>query len=305
MKHRVFQLDVYKCRYLKLEALEMLQKFVISHSIFYALGMKKYLFILVFLSLSISAQTICERMDQGVQPYLLETASRISFKNRGGLFNGGVCWWHSRLQRASAYLAEFRPEAPAPSALELKKILRQLRSMNSLVVIPGFDNFYSFTVAYKNEVQSLLEAWQREDGFINQEWVRGISGRHSLKPQELRTRMDNIYRYFLNTPQPVWLMAQIKGISSHAFLLLDMIKIDKGFELHLIDSNHPLDTRVVVYQNGQTALKHSKEKYSFVPYTGFQKDYESILPAVKRICGSNLMLEDNLEILPGEIEVGR
>lgn len=264
--------------------------------------MKKYFWILVFITFNLEAQTVCERIQHGVIPYLETPESRIQFKNRGGLFNGGVCWWHSRLQRASTYLVEFSPEKNPPSQAEVVKILKALKGMKTSVSIPGFSDFYSFTLAYKAEVQKLLEDWQKEDGFINQEWVRGISGKFELPPPEMKVRMDNLYQMFLKSPHPVWIMAQIKGIASHAFLILEMIPYHQGYEIRMIDSNEPLITKTFEYDYNDRFIKHPKDDYSFVPYSGFQKDYESILASVVRRCGDILDFAKT-EIPRGEIEV--
>jgi hypothetical protein len=102
----------------------------------------------------------------------------------------------------------------------------------------------------------------------------------------------------------MWVMAQIKGIASHAFLILDMVLLVDGFELKLIDSNHPTETRLIQYIHGQKFLKHPKEKYSFVPYLGFQKDYTSIQSGVTDYCGNVLSFESK-DIPLGEIELSR
>ena len=264
--------------------------------------MKKYLFSLFLISFNLQAQNVCERIQQGVIPYLETQESRIQFKNRGGLFNGGVCWWHSRLQRASSYLVEFKPGMNPPSKNEVSKILKSLRAMNTSVIIPGYADFLSFTEANKAEVQNMLEGWQKEDGFINQEWVRGISGKYELPATEMKTRMDNLYNMFQKSPHPMWVMAQIKGITSHAFLVLEMVPQGAGYEIRLIDSNEPLITKTYNYVSGDRFLKHPKDKYSFVPYSGFQKDYDLILAAVVRRCGDILDF-DKSEIPRGEIEV--
>ncbi len=237
-------------------------------------------------------------------PYLEEASSRIHFKNQGGLMNGGVCWWHNRLQRASAYLVEFKPEMPAAGQQQVEKILADLKRMKKVVVIPGFKNFDSFTQAHQKEVQKLLEGWQKEDGFLNQQWARGISGKYELEPKAMQERMNSLYQQFLDSPHPVWVMAQIKGISSHAFLILDMVPVGKGYEVKVIDSNYPTQTKSFTYVYGQKFLKHPKDKYSFIPYLGFQKDFDVILASVKDYCGE--ILNFNAKDIPkGQIEVGR
>lgn len=265
--------------------------------------MKKSLILLIFLSFKLSAQPLCERIQNGIVPYLETPESRIDFKNQGGLFMGGVCWWHARLQRSSAYLIDFKPEQTPPNSQQLQQILNDLKRMKKVVVIPGFQNFNSFTKTYQKEVQALLESWQREDGFINQQWVRGISGKYELEPDEMKARMDLLHEQFLNSPHPMWVMAQIKGIASHAFLILEMAPKVEGYELKLVDSNHPTETRMIQYVHGQKFLQHIKEKYSFVPYLGFQKDYSLIQASVNEFCGNVLSFESK-NIPVGEIELG-
>ena len=268
----------------------------------YPFPMKKYLALLVFLSFNISAQTLCQRVTDGVVPYLEKSESRISFKNRGGLFKGGVCWWHSRLQRSSAYLADFKPDLPKPTQEQVKLIIRQLKAMSKIVIIPGFADFYSFTKAYESEVQNVLEIWQREDGFFNQQWVRGISGKYELPAPEMKIRMDTLHEQFLKSPHPIWIMAQIKGVESHSFLVLAMNPIENGYDLEVIDSNVPGQRKLFTYQVGQKFLKHPKDKYSFVPYLGFQKDYQLIEASIEKQCGNVFGLESS-EIPMGEIEL--
>lgn len=266
--------------------------------------MKKILIALLFVSSQAFSQSVCDRIVEGIPAYLEASESRLSFKNRGGLINGGVCWWHNRFQRSSAYLAQFSPELPKPGRKDLLTILRSLKQMNQVVTIPGFEDFNSFSRAYESEIQSVLESWQREDGFINQQWLRGISGESALSPAGLKLRMDTLYDQFVKSPHPIWVMAQIRGVKSHAFLVSKMTRREKGYVLQVIDSNFPLNNKFFTYEPGQTALKHPKDKYSFVPYLGFQKDFQLIKRSLEIECGKNLFRD--LELIPaGEIEVSR
>jgi hypothetical protein len=264
--------------------------------------MKKYLSLLVFFSFNVSAKGLCQRVAQGIIPYLQTAESRISFKNQGGLFNGGVCWWHSRLQRSSAYLAEFKPELAPPTLQEAQIIIRQLKVMTKTVTIPGFADFAAFSKAYQAEVQNVLEVWQREDGFLNSEWIRGISGQYELAPEIMKIRMDKLHEQFLKSPHPIWIMAQIQGVESHAFLILSIDPIENGYELEVIDSNVPTQRKSITYQVGQRFLKHPKDKYSFVPYLGFQKDFQFLQASVVKKCG-NVFGLDSQDISLGEVEL--
>ena len=173
--------------------------------------------------------------------------------------------------------------------------------MNQTVIIPGFADFQTFTRSHQKEVQSFLEAWQREDGFLNQEWIRGISGQYELPVDAMKKRMDILYDQFVKSPHPVWIMAQIKGITSHSFLLLNMTPMGSGYELKLIDSNAPQRTKIVEYEVGQRALKYPTDTYSFVPYLGFQKDLVMIKRSVEKVCGNILGLDNYIPM--GEVEL--
>lgn len=254
---------------------------------------------------SIFAQEeICSRTRSQTDSELRNPSNRIGFKNAGGLFNSGVCWWHSRLQRSSVYLTQFAPNLPRPSTDELYQILYGLRNMSDVVTIPGFSNFQSFTQAYKAETQWILDQWQRFDGFRNSQWIRGISGRSSLESMQMQAQMQLVYKYFQESPTPIWLMAQIKGISSHSFLLLGMTRVEEGFDLEVLDSNYPLITGVVHYKFGDTSLREVGTKYTFVPYVGFQNDFKLISATLKEHC----LNKDELNVTgikPGQIEASK
>lgn len=250
-------------------------------------------FSLIFFSYSTFAGDFCARTQGDMRSILSDKSSRISFKNSGGLFNGGVCWWHSRFQRSSAYLVQFRPAGNRPSLSEVKVILSTLRAMNKTVVIPGYSDFETFSHDYKNEIQSLLNDWQKKDGFFNFEWMRGISGKFELEPAAMRARMDNVYNHYKNSPTPLWIMAQIKGITSHSLLILKMAQTDSGYILDVIDSNHPQDTVRIEYNTGDRNLRATGSSYSFVPYVGFQNDFVKLAAALKTACGG---LTDGLDL---------
>lgn len=256
----------------------------------------------LFLSLPLSAETICSRSQGDIKSYLEDTTSRIAFKNAGGLFNGGVCWWHNRLQRSSAYLVKFAPELNPPTNPELYQILFQLRTMNSVTIIPGYHDFETFTKDFKSQVQAMLNNWQKRDGFYNFEWLRGISGRTALDPRSMQFRMNDIYDQYKKSPAPLWIMAQIKGITSHSLLVLNMRQTDNGYEMEVIDSNHPADLLSISYFFGDINLKAPKDKYTFVPYAGFQQDFRLITTALRNHCGGKSLLSDFSEMRDGDVE---
>ena len=236
-----------------------------------------------------------------------EPSARISFRNSGGMINGGVCWWHSRLQRASYYLVKYNPSAAKPTEKQLKEILTKLRNMKTVVTIPGFSNFSSFTKAYQKQIQKMLNDWQVIDGVFHGQWIRGISGKPALPAQEMTARMAALYQSYRQSPAAMWIMAQMEGITSHSFLIVQMEKVNGGYDLDLIDSNHPLEIVRVRYQDGDQMLRTSRNSNSFVPYAGFQEDFRRISQSLVGHCQDKSMeiLQDFLDIRDGEIELPR
>jgi hypothetical protein len=267
--------------------------------------MKKTLFLLliIFSSFNLFASDFCTRTQGDLKTLLYDQTSRISFRNSGGLINGGVCWWHSRLQRSSSYLVQFRPDSNRPTPPELNLILNSLRTMNKTVIIPGYSDFKTFSHDYKNEVQAMLDSWQKSDGFFNFVWVRGISGKSELEPRAMQVQMNNVYDYYKSTQTPLWVMAQIKGITSHSLLILHMVQNANGYSMKVIDSNHPSETITIYYNIGDRNLRFSGAGYSFVPYVGFQNDFLKIGATLESTCGGTSKMIDITAIKPGDLEL--
>ena len=130
---------------------------------------------------------------EGIQEILLNPRTTLSFRNQGGLFGGGVCWWHSRFTRNAAYIVRFRPDLAAPTEAEAKKIIKSIRRAKKIVEVPGFDSLLDFSRRHGDLILRELEAWQRKDGFINQQWVAGLSGSSENKPEALERKMDDLF----------------------------------------------------------------------------------------------------------------
>lgn len=174
--------------------------------------------------------------------------------------------------------------------------------MDSVVVIPGYPDFKSFSKDHQPRIQKMLDAWQRTDGVVNSEWRRGISGRSSLPAVKMEEAMKRVFHFYTYSATPIWIMAQMKGITSHSFLLVNMSENGSGYDLELIDSNRPLTTRKVTYARGETQLRTSTQAAGFVPYVGFQNDFAKISQSLKAHCHG---FTDDLfgDILPGDIEL--
>lgn len=269
------------------------------------------LFSLVLLSTFAAASPgprLCGQDKSVIHARLALNENRISFKNGGGLINGGVCWWHNRLQRSSLYLARFNPAASKPNGAQIRGILSALKNMNQVVTIGGYKNFFDFTRGEQPSVQALLEAWQKEDGILYFQWIRGLSGKHRLPARDLAIRMAEISRYVAESPMPVWVMAQMPGITSHSFLIRGIDAFSDGMRLEVVDSNAPLELRYIRYRRGDESLRLEKGGKEFVLYTGFQKDFSKIKSTLAQFCHWNphSLMADSLfgagAIPLGEIE---
>lgn len=239
------------------------------------------------------AAGICDRAER-IPEVAMDPGMRLAFGNAGGLRNGGVCWWHSRFQRAAWYLASFDPARPAPSPVEAKRIIRQLVARNAVVVIPGFRDLFAFSKAYEREIQAALDAWQIRDSVINQAYVRGLSGRARFRrPAGMKARLDEVFREFLAAKAKgdvLFLMLQMRGIASHASLLHAMeASADGGYRMGMVDSNFPERIVEYVYRPGDLELSPANvdvDDYASVPYAGYARDLHRIHRAVERSCAT-------------------
>ena len=216
--------------------------------------------------------------------YSSESSNLMAFKNNGGLFNGGVCWWHSRFQRNIFYLSIFRPDLNAPTLSEARALIKEIRTGQTMITIPGFSNFAEFSETYKTEIQAELNAWQRFDGFVLGVWIDGLKGTTTVKPDVLKTMMDKVFQYVEVDKKIAYQKLQIKGITSHAWLIVGMKKRDNGYEVGLIDSNMPRMSRNYSYKNDDSSF-NEKLYGDFVPYLEFTREEARISSVAKKFCG--------------------
>jgi hypothetical protein len=243
---------------------------------------KYFLLSMMLVSSSVQAADFCARSNVEFTQLLEAPESRIAFRNDGGLIDGGVCWWHSRLQRSSVYLAQYAPEKSKPTQNEARLLVQDLIHFRRVVEIPGYANFSSFSQDYENVIQKELEQWQLRDGFIYQQWARGVYGRAQMPAKTLKKRMNKVYEKFSRSKPGMWAMIQMKGITSHALLFIGMTKNAQGYHIRAIDSNRPELTREFDYRYGDRSLYLNGN--AFVPYVGFQLDQVRINSALARHC---------------------
>ncbi len=216
--------------------------------------------------------------------YSSETQNLMSFKNQGGLFNGGVCWWHSRFQRNIFYLSIFKPELNKPKASEIKPLIKEIRSGEKIIIIPGFSSFLEFSETYKKEILAELESWQLYDGVVLGSWIDGLKGDTKVKPEVLKSLLDKVFTYVETDKKIAYQKLQIKGITSHAWLIVGMKKMVSGYEIGLIDSNNPKMCENYSYKEGDESF-FQKSYGNFVPYLEFTREEERISHVAKVFCG--------------------
>ncbi len=213
-----------------------------------------------------------------------ETTNLMSFKNDGGLFNGGVCWWHARFQRNIFYLSIFKPNLPKPQINEIKKIIQQVRLGNSVVTIPGYANLSDFSSENQKLIQAELNDWQLYDGVVLGSWIDGLKGETKVPASELQAKMDEVFQYVNVKKKIAYEKLQIKGITSHAWLIVNVKKMSSGYDLNIIDSNNPRMCELYSYKNGDESF-HVSGYGDFVPYLEFKREEERLTQNGKTYCG--------------------
>lgn len=218
---------------------------------------------------------------------LSDTDNQLSFENHGGLGNAGTCWWHSMFTRNANYLAIYHPELPRPSRSEVRQIIMDISANRGIVEIPGYKNLAEFSYAHSSEIQQALEEGQIVDGGFKFGWVRGVTGNDEVPAAELKTRMDELYLEVANGRIP-YQMLQMKGITAHAWLVVDMKKTDYGYDLRVHDSNYR-GTYTVSYEKGMTHVSD----YEAVPYTSRNElEYAAYKTALKNFCNRGFTAKD-------------
>jgi hypothetical protein len=233
---------------------------------------------------SAAPTSVCNRGMAEFQQFSHDEASRIAGYNHGGMFNGGVCWWHSRLQRAAIYLAEFRPELPKPNSYEAQGIINRLSSMSQVVVIPGYSSFQDFTRDFPYAVQHRLESWQREDGILRFRWISGLRGATALTDASMRGVMEAIHNMVAVQHRIVFEKLSMPGITSHAWLIIGSRKTSDGYVIEVIDSNSPGSTTEIEYRYGDNYLHYPYSTQPIVPYLQYDGDLNRIFWALQNYC---------------------
>ncbi len=251
----------------------------------------KRLCLAVFVSLiatNVSAYTNSEfcsihSSTDGLQQVLDLAENQLGFKNSGGLFNGGVCWWHSRFLRNLTYLGFYSPEKAPISRDQIKSLLLNIRKGERVFEIQGFANARDFSLYYQKEIQNLLNDWQIVDGGLRGGWQRGVQGKYEIRADILAKMMDELFTYVDRAKNIAYVKLQMKGIKAHAWLINRIEKNDGGYRIYYIDSNDPGVVGVYSYTNGDTSFTTS-DYGKFVPYLEFFKEELRLKEVVRAYC---------------------
>jgi hypothetical protein len=210
--------------------------------------------------------------------------NHLAFRNHGGLINGGVCWWHSRFTRNALHLTIFRPELPRPSERDMASLIKDIRQGRTVVTIPGFNNLREFSSdrTAANLIQKELEAWQRMDGFVRQQWIVGLSGSRRVSAENMTRRMDTLYDYVVGDKNVAYQRLQMPGVVAHAWLVVDMDKTRDGYKLHVHDSNY-FGIQEWTFREGMTHFNYGGFG-EFTPYLERQRELRNIQNVASRFC---------------------
>lgn len=255
----------------------------------YSGAMKLFLLLVWFFAFNsfASLEQFCEdRFEPDhVKMLTLDRSNLMSFKNHGGFAGGGVCWWHSRFQRNALYLTYYSPDKEKLPDHEIPWLLRRIRNANDVLEIPGFNNFQEFSSAYANQIQEELETWQRFEGF-RFTWIRGLRGSARVSAEWLQKLMDNLFEEVEEKNHIGYQKLQMKGLKAHAWLVINMVKLENGYDLEVLDSNFPDMTMMYQYRLGDTHLVYA-DGAQFTPYLEYVNEMERINSTISNVCISS------------------
>ena len=179
-------------------------------------------------------------------------------------------------------LARFRPNFRVPDEDRVAEIVKAIRKGKEVVEIPGYHNMREFSYQNAGAIQRELEKWQKSDGIIRQQWLIGLAGTSSTTVKKLEKKMKELYQYVKVEGNIAYEKLQIKGIDAHAWLVADMVKTSRGYDLKVLDSNYQR-THKYTYTRGMTSFYHSYYG-NFVPYRERKREYKKTLKVVKKYC---------------------
>ena len=212
--------------------------------------------------------------------------NRLTFRNRGGLIGGGVCWWHTRWERNAAYLAVYRPDLPQPSMEEVLAIIAAIRAGNQIVEIPGFENLRAFSRTYGDYIQKSLEEWQISEGVFGGGWSNGLAS-DVADPAALQQTMNQTYELVTQQNRVVMQTLKFPGIQAHLWAVIGMKKTANGYSLQVTDSNYPGQVRSHDYIVGMSQMTYPGGRMAPYLTNDNLQEEERIIQTLQQACSAN------------------
>lgn len=229
--------------------------------------------------------------------YLVQLEPRFITRiaNSRGDWNLGLCWWHSRMQRAAVYLVDFDPTAKKATKAEAKVIFAKLSHFEP-VVLPGYQSFANFSYDFKDEFTAELSRWQKrttfeDPGIALGAWARKTFSSEEQLYRESSVRLDGLLNDMQTQPRPIFIMLSASS-GLHSFLITGFHASGDGtVRLQYFDSAHPGNPHswMIRWEGVMILLDPSRdtaETYlSF--HTQFEKDFDAIEAGLRTKCGQN------------------
>lgn len=209
---------------------------------------------------------------------ILNAENRLSFENPPGYLNWGVCWWHSRFQRAAEYLAVFEPTQPKPEPWQIWGILESIAFDHHVTVIPGYANLFEFSQVNREQIEVFLSQWQIHDSVERASWVNGLAGRSSTSSEKFWNLMTSIHERLQSSKQILYVKLQNPGVAAHAWLIVNSQKRESEILFTVIDSNDLLPVQILVKKGDQSLGSFG------VPYLQEDRELRSIFLGILEHC---------------------
>lgn len=155
-------------------------------------------------------------------------------RNAPGPLYTGLCWWHSKMQRAALYLAVFdQPKATKPTSQEATAIFRSLENLESVISIPGFSSWFAFTDSYRTEFYQALGDWEIRES-LQLGFLKGLRATGKTDLSMIQKISDEVNDYKRLT----FVLLKMPYLEAHSWIVQSMSTHGKHFEMGFIDSNY-------------------------------------------------------------------
>ena len=255
----------------------------------------------------------CSRTSASVRAALYDPNHRLSFKNPSGRFRTGLCWWHSRYTRSSAYIARFLPDQPKLPRKEMIRRIHRLAYMDGVTEFPGYANLWEMSKDWKPEITDALNDWQLRDALTRNSITRGWAGRPTPKPDLLQRFMDEMFERVEVEGHVGFHKLKLRKLEygSHAWLVLAMERFPGGYILDILDSNST-GVHKILYLDGDGVIGWRQpdgveDKYGAwamkaygetFPFEQDTTDYGHFARALEKYCGADY-------VPPGAVRIKR